>query len=247
MSSRGMSASSMITATATFGSSTGANEVNQAKGFRSGRTARYRSCRRRRRRRSARPPGALCRPRSASSPAAPWRSPGRSPGSATRAWSWTAASGPGPCTMLTRYGFITSPSLAIPAVTIAICSGVAATSNWPIGAQRDLRLVHARRGTGWPPRSARRRWRASKPNFCACSRSLSCADLEPEVGERGVAGDPQRVGSGGRRCRRSWWSSAGTFGVGQLQPVRRRHLVSGVLPSSSAAAAVTSLNVEPGG
>ena len=36
MSLRGMSASSTITATATFGSSTGANEVNQANGLRLG-------------------------------------------------------------------------------------------------------------------------------------------------------------------------------------------------------------------
>ena len=38
----------------------------------------------------------------------------------------------GPCTMLTTYGSITAPSLAMPAVTMAICSGLAATSYWPM-------------------------------------------------------------------------------------------------------------------
>ena len=35
-------------------------------------------------------------------------------------------------TVLTTYGFMTSPPLAMPAATIAICSGVAATSYWPM-------------------------------------------------------------------------------------------------------------------
>ena len=35
-------------------------------------------------------------------------------------------------TVSTTYGFMTSPSLAMPAATMAICNGVAATSYWPM-------------------------------------------------------------------------------------------------------------------
>ena len=38
---------------------------------------------------------------------------------------------------------MTTPSLAMPAATIAICSGVAVTSNWPMPGQRGLRRVQS--------------------------------------------------------------------------------------------------------
>ena len=82
--------------------------------------------------------------------------------------------------MLTRYGSISTPSLAIAAVTMAICSGLAATSYWPI----ELRASWAssRSSGNWlatPPRSAR--WRWSKPKACACSRSLSWPSSSPRL------------------------------------------------------------------
>ena len=74
--------------------------------------------------------------------------------------------------MLTTYGSITAPSLAMPAVTMAICSGLAATSYWPMALSASWAWsISSGNWLATPLRSAR--WRALKPNFCACSRSLS--------------------------------------------------------------------------
>jgi hypothetical protein len=172
MSSRGMSASSMITATATFGSSSGANEVNHANGLRFG-----------------------------SDWAVPVLPPTSTPliwaflpvplrtTTAIICCSSAACSGviglestlglrvssgfrSGACTMLTRYGSISTPSLAIAADTIAICSGLAATSNCPIELRASCALSSlSGNRLAAPPTSGR--CRRSKPNSAACSRSLS--------------------------------------------------------------------------
>ena len=72
-------------------------------------------------------------------------------------WAWSASMmfRFGATSLSTTYGFISLPSLATAEATIAICSGVAAVSYWPIDGQRDLRrliwsgkmLAAARTGT----------------------------------------------------------------------------------------------------
>ncbi len=76
---------------------------------------------------------------------------------------------------------MTSPSLATPAATIAICSGVTRTSNWPMAdcavcgafASSGKRLSATLVGT--------RRSFSPKPNACACSRSASSPSCSPSA------------------------------------------------------------------
>ena len=156
MSFRGMSASSTMTATATLGSSTGAKEVNHANGLRLG-----------------------------SDWAVPVLPPTSTPGicalcpvpsfttasiiccnslafSGVMALDSTCGSWVSICfrswarTLLTTYGSISTPSLAIAADTIAICSGLAATSYCPIELSASWALLSL--SGNWlatPPRSAR--------------------------------------------------------------------------------------------
>ena len=160
-------------------------------------------------------------------------------------WVWIALRSD-VCTMLTRYGSIRTPSLAIAEVTIAICSGLAATSNCPI--ELSASCAWSSLSGNWlatPPRSAR--WRWSKPNFCAWARSLSSPTSRPRFANAVlhetfnawvmVTLVPPQLVELGRKVLVP--GSRSRFGASTRE--------SGFLPSASAAAAVTSLKVEPGG
>ncbi len=140
--------------------------------------------------------------------------------------------------------------MATPAATIAICRGVTRTSNWPIadwavcgafgssGKRLSATLVGTRRSF------------SPKPNASACSRSTSSPSCRPSapnavlheilsasasVEVSPLQADPPKLRRSLSVCGRS--SSTGD-GIS----------VSGVTcPDSSAAAAVTTLNVDPGG
>ncbi len=139
----------------------------------------------------------------------------------------------------------------MPAATIAICSGVARTSNWPIA---DCAVWGAFGRAGNTDRAARIGTvmsLRSKPNFSAWARSASAPSAMPMapkavlqemrsalstvVWSLGPHGRPSYVGSPTVVCGSGRFAGPGTT-------------VSLVyLPLASAAAAVTSLNVDPGG
>ena len=147
--------------------------------------------------------------------------------------------------MLTRYGSISTPSLAIPAVTIAICSGLAATSYCPIALRASCAwFISSGNWLATPPTSAR--WRRSKPNACAWARSLSSPTSRPSFANAVlhetfsawvmVTRVPPQLVELGRKVLVP--GSRSRFGASTTD--------SGFLPSASAAAAVTSLKVDPG-
>src|SRR4051794_70691 len=149
---------------------------------------------------------------------------------------------------------MTTPSLAIPAATIAIWSGVAATSNCPIAdsAVWGLSGSSGKRLTAWRVSASSRsvKVRVPQPNFLACARRASSPTLSPTSPKetlqetwsalvRVISLPPQPPRFSLTRslvvCGRSRVAVPGT-------------LVSGVyLPDIRAAAEVTSLKVDPGG
>ena len=145
---------------------------------------------------------------------------------------------------------MTTPSLATPAATMAICSAVARTSNWPIaacavcGALRSPGNTEVAAGIGTSKD-------VLKPNFSACACSDVAPEVQADVRERRVAGDLQRLLQGdlpaearlGRRSSAASPSSA----AGRAGPARGSPSSVVYFPLDSAAAAVTILNVEPGG
>ena len=140
----------------------------------------------------------------------------------------------------------------MPAPTIAICSAVAVHVELADRAHRGLRRGRGPRGSGSSPRAAAPRSEVSKPNFSACARSASSPSVDADRGERGVARDRQRVLAawscrrGRTPCRTSCCSSLVVSGQLERWPGPARPVVGVYSPDSSAAAAVTSLNVEPG-
>ena len=96
-------------------------------------------------------------------------------------------------TLLTTNGSISSPSLAIAADTIAICRGLAATSYCPIALSASWASFSS--SGNWlatPPRSAR--CRLSKPNGLPLLAQFVLSHFKSQVGERGIAGDLERLG-----------------------------------------------------
>ena len=87
---------------------------------------------------------------------------------------------------------MTTPSLAIPALTMAICSGLAATSNWPIALKRQLRGVEV---VGELARHAVQVGQVPgvEAELLRLDPELVLPELQAEVGERGVAGHAQRL------------------------------------------------------
>src|SRR6478672_4417026 len=142
------------------------------------------------------------------------------------------------------------PLLAIAALTIAICSGVTRTSYWPMAAWAvcgalswsGTRLGVTRMGT----------LRLSpNPNLAACERSASAPTCRPSQPNEVLqdfcsASSTEALPPGPQ----GWWSSLGSLAVvwGSGSSAGPGIWVSSLnLPDDSAAAAVTSLNVEPGG
>ena len=146
---------------------------------------------------------------------------------------------------------MTRPWLAMPAATMAICSGVVRTSNWPIaawaacGALRSAgtELVETRIGICSE---------SPKPNFAACARIFSPPSSRPsepkavlhEISSAWMSvvlspGPQARPVSLGRLVLVSGRSSSAGPGTVEFSSV--------TTPLSRAAAAVTTLNVEPGG
>ncbi len=142
------------------------------------------------------------------------------------------------------------PPLAIAADTMAICNGVAVTSNcpMPVSAVCDLSmsegytLGYARTGTSC--------FSSLKPNFSAIALTLSCP--------RSTAIFPNTLLQEYWRATRIVAFSQGAFGFSfvssRLVPgngygsgLSVRSSTDPYSPSSRAAAATTSLNVEPGG
>ena len=246
---------STITATATCGSSAGANAVNQACGaWPVGRSARCRSCRPPGRRGSARRCPSRSRRRRPSCRAAPRPSPGET----AVEYSGRAPSRRPRCrsadrTVCTRYGVISRPPLAIAAETIAICSGRRLHVALPDGRLRgDCGGVHVRRGTrSRRPACGMVRSASSNPNRSACSRSASAPRSRPScanavlqetrsasasvIGSRAAAAAAEVADASRWSAAASSSSGAGSTRLGRV-----------AAPHSSAAAAVTSLNVEPG-
>ena len=145
----------------------------------------------------------------------------------------------------------------MPAATIAICSGVARDVELADRRQRGLRLVGVASGN-WLiaclVEESSRSWkvwcrsRTSRPVARSASSPSSSADLA----EGDVAGDLERLGEGDlvAAAAQPRFSLARFLrGLRQVEAGAAGHLgVGGVLAASrSAAAAVTSLNVEPGG
>ena len=148
---------------------------------------------------------------------------------------------------------MTTPPLATAAATIAICSGVTRTSNWPIA---DCAVCGGFRSVGEDAGRHGDRDRSrlsSKPNLLGLLAQRVVAEVDAELAEGGVARDAQRV------RQRRWSFAVRTTAAevvrqrgGRLRQVElggagyeRVRLVAS--PDSSAAAAVTTLNVDPGG
>ena len=90
-------------------------------------------------------------------------------------------------TFCTRYGFITSPPLAIPAATIAICSGVAWTSNWPIADCATCGRVRVGRELAGD-RAQLRQLSLAEAELLRLLAERVRAQVETDRTERGVAG-----------------------------------------------------------
>src|SRR5882757_7332368 len=142
------------------------------------------------------------------------------------------------------------PSLAIAADTMAIWSGVAVTSNWPMpvsavddsSMSEGYTLVYARTGTSCDL--------SLKPNFSACALSLSWPRstaifaktlLQEYCSATRIEAFSQ--GADAFSFARSVFVFGSRYGFGLSVFAS----TSGYSPSSSAAAATTSLKVEPGG
>src|SRR5665647_234094 len=164
-------------------------------------------------------------------------------------WVWSMTSRLLFLVSLTRYGFMTVPLLAMAALTIAICRGVTRTSYWPMAACAVCGALSGGTTLGVTLIGTRRE--SPKPNLAACARRASPPRLSPSQPNAVL----QEIS---RACVRvvllfvphGRWSS-----VGKLMVDRGRSSVAGPgildssvnLPEDSAAAAVTSLKVEPGG
>ena len=143
------------------------------------------------------------------------------------------------------------PLLAIPDATIAICSGVAATSNWPIA---DSAVCGSSGFSG--------KWLVDlavevvevglvEAELLRLRAQRVVAEVEPDVAEGDVAGDLEGLGE------RDLVAAAGAAVLvdqvgGGLRQVEGRAALAPWCPGctgrwTSAAAAVTSLKVEPGG
>ncbi len=151
----------------------------------------------------------------------------------------------------TRYGVITVPWLAMPATSIAICSGVARTSYWPI-ADCAVSGGFRSRGNTLGATGIGTFSRVSNPNASACLRiaaSPSFIPIAPNVvlHDRcsawvivvwllpGVQVPLKSLGNEMLVCGSGRVAGPGTGEVGVY------------CPELNAAAAVTNLNVEPGG
>ena len=158
----------------------------------------------------------------------------------------------GPLRLSTRYGCIVTPSLAMVAATSAFCSGVSATSFWPMLDMPSAARVRDR-ADGRLGDLQRDRRRAGCPGRtrCAVLRSASAPVRDAELDERGVAGLGERLAQ--RRGRTAAARRAAVVlqrggAVGQRNGRRRgRAARSSVAPVCSAAAVVITLNVDPGG
>ena len=146
---------------------------------------------------------------------------------------------------------MTTPPLAMPALTMAICSGVTRTSYWPIA---DWAVCGALMSVGNRLGSTRIGIRSvvAEAELGGLVASACAPSLHAEGAEGGVARDLERVvqrglvvraaglpvvvGQAGVVCGRSMTAGAGDLGRVGVD-----------LPFSRAAAAVTILNVEPGG
>src|SRR5450631_2946375 len=144
---------------------------------------------------------------------------------------------------------MTVPLLAMAALTIAICSGVTRTSYCPMAACADCGALSCGTTLGVTRIGTRRE--SPKPNLAACARSA----LPPRVSPREPNAVLQEIS---RACVRVVLPP-GPHGrrspVGRLTVDLGRASVAGPwmcdcsvnLPEDSAAAAVISLNGEPGG
>ena len=148
--------------------------------------------------------------------------------------------------MLTTYGSITAPSLAIAGADHRDLQRAGRDVELADRAQRELRRVQVvGELAGHPVQIGQ--VPGVEAELLRLDPQLVLAELQPEVGERGVAGDAERLGDGDPAPPQLPWIRQEDRGARQLEPVRGGDLGVGVMPSSSAAAAVTSLKTEPGG